>query len=67
MPSEIGEDAQCAAGAAVVVLQGCRHHAPGDPLVGLEEWALHRPGVGGVEMREVGVHVCVPVRGEVVA
>lgn len=64
--SEIRVDAQCSAGAVIVVLKGCGDYSTGDPLVCVIERTADSTGVGGVEVGQVGVDIGVPMTADVV-
>ena len=67
MPAKIAIDAQCAARLIVVVLYCRRHHATGNPLVGIVHRIVRGSRIAAVEMGDVSINVSIPVLREVVA
>ena len=66
MAPEIGEYAKCAVCLLVVILDGGRDYSAGNPLVRTVDELLFGSRIGSVEMGDVGINVCIPVRCEVV-
>ena len=66
MTSEVGKHAQCSAGTFVVILDGGRDYSAGNPLVRTVDELLFGSRIGSVEVGDVGINVCIPVRCEVV-
>ena len=66
MASEVRIDGEGTVCPSVVVLDSCRDDTAGNPLVCVEHRLIGGAWIAGVEVRQVGIDVGVPVCREVV-